>query len=181
MPPGRRHMPEWSWRSSAMVSGRNPCTLSAGIRETVPMWKLPLPVPVISRAPSVVSACDVKLSGNFLYSLVSAGMEMVCRSFAPFTPDERDLHLAAGSAAKIDAACILLAFDQSEARLPNAVRRGGVERDARALVADKRLVLVHHHSFVGTNGTPFAKLHAAWTRRPGGGAGASGSLDEIGK
>ena len=32
---------------------------------------------------SSVSAFAVKLSGNFLYSSVSEGNEMVCRSFSP--------------------------------------------------------------------------------------------------
>ena len=55
--------------------------LSAGISETVPMWKSPEPVPVISRAALEVSAFDVKLKGNFWYSLVS-GKEAVCAIIA---------------------------------------------------------------------------------------------------
>ena len=71
----------------------------------------------------------------------------------------------------------------SPERGPTAGCRAGVEAiqlDARALVADKRLVLVHHHDFIGTHRTPFAKLHVAERAalRPSRG---SGSLDEIGK
>ena len=86
-----------------MVSGRNPCTLSAGMRETVPMWKFPLPVPMISKVPSVVSALAVKRAGNFWYSLVSVAMEMVWWRLR-FHPDQGDLHLAAGSAAEVNPA-----------------------------------------------------------------------------
>src|SRR6185369_18037173 len=75
------------------------------------------------------------------------------------TPDQRNRHLAAGRSAKVYPACVLLAFDQSEARLPDTVRGSGIKLDARALVADKRLVLVRHHDFVGANRAPFAKLH----------------------
>ena len=57
--------------------------LSAGMSDTVPAWKFPAPVPEISKTPSEASALAVNASGNFLYSLVSAGIIMVCRSFAP--------------------------------------------------------------------------------------------------
>src|SRR5208282_2308208 len=83
LPPGRRQKPEWSWRSREVVSGRNPCMLSEGINESVPMWKFPVPVPVISIEPFSVSDFAVKLRGNFLYSLVSDANEVVCRSFLP--------------------------------------------------------------------------------------------------
>ena len=42
-------------------------------------------------------------------------------------PDQRDVDLAARSSAQINAPGILLVLDQGEARLPDAVRRGGVE------------------------------------------------------
>ena len=67
LPPGRRQKPECSCFSSAMVSGRKPSTLSAGISETAPMWKLPVPVPVISSAAVVGVASGSKANGNVLY------------------------------------------------------------------------------------------------------------------
>jgi hypothetical protein len=45
--------------------------------ETVPIWKLPEPVPVISRDPSAVSALAMKLSGNSRYVLGNAEKETV--------------------------------------------------------------------------------------------------------
>src|SRR6266550_8843023 len=79
----------------------------------------------------------------------------------PFTPDQRDAHLAGGSATKINPAGILLAFDKGKTRLPNSVRRRGVELNPRALAADKRLILVHPDNVVGSHRTPFAELHVA--------------------
>src|SRR5437763_13409935 len=77
LPPGKRQKPECSCRRSAMVSGRNPCTLSAAISETVPMRRSPLPVPVISKVALSVSEFAVKLSGNFLYESEIVEMETV--------------------------------------------------------------------------------------------------------
>ena len=48
------------------------------------MWKLPLPVPVISIAPASVSASDVNVKGSSLYVVESAGNTTVFRSFAPW-------------------------------------------------------------------------------------------------
>ena len=130
------------------------------------MWKSPLPVPAISIAPSAESAFAVKLSGYFP---VFAG-ERARRDRLPVVfarpPDQRDLHLAAGRAAKIDPPCVLFTLHQGQARLPDSVRRGGVEFDARALVAHKRLVLVHRHHFVGTDRLPSAKPHTEGTALP---------------
>ena len=75
-------------------------------------------------------------------------------------PDERDLDLAAGRASEINAAGIFLAVDQSQAFLLDAVRRGGIESDARALVADERVLLVHDDDFFRTDGIPFAQASA---------------------
>ena len=50
--PGNRHMPVLSSRSNAVVSGRKPWTLSAGMSETAPTWKEPVPRPTISRRPA---------------------------------------------------------------------------------------------------------------------------------
>ena len=44
--------------------------------------------------------------------------------------------------------------------MPDPVRSRGVKRNARALIADKRIVLVHHDDLIGPDGTPFAELHA---------------------
>ena len=103
----------------------------------------------------------MKLSGNFLYSPVSAPIRDGLPIAFAFTPDQRNLHLAAGSAAKINPADILLPLDQGRPGLLDAVRRGGVEFDARALVADERLVLVHGDVFIGTDGRHLRN----WLRR----------------
>ena len=83
-------------------------------------------------------------------------------------PNERDLHLGAGSSAQIDAARILFPVDQGEACLPDSMRSGGVKIDAGALVTDKGIVLVHDDNVIRTDGTPLANLHAHWIAlRPG--------------
>ena len=48
-----------------MVAALKPETLSAGIRDATPMRNVPVPVPTISRRPSLVSALAVNLSGSF--------------------------------------------------------------------------------------------------------------------
>src|SRR5579859_1148190 len=85
------------------------------------------------------------------------GLPVVCAR----SPDQADLNLGTGGAAKVDSTCIRVALDQSEAGLPDAVRRGGIQLNARALIADKRLVFIHHHNFVGTHGAPFTDLPVA--------------------
>ena len=50
-----------------MVAALNPETLSAGIRDTAPMWNEPVPVPTISKRPSLVSALAVNARGTFAY------------------------------------------------------------------------------------------------------------------
>ena len=70
--------------------------LSAGISDSVPMWKLPAPVPVISRVASEASAFAVKASGNFLYSFVSAGIVIVWRPFSPAPPISETLIVLPG-------------------------------------------------------------------------------------
>ena len=121
------------------------------------MWKLPEPVPEISRMPSVVSAFAVKAERNLLVLAGECGNGDGLAVIFARAPDERDLDLAAGRAAEIDAAGIFLAVDQSKALLLDAVRRGGVESDARALVADERLLLVHDDDFFRADRIPFAK------------------------
>jgi hypothetical protein len=41
--------------------------ISAGMRDTTPMWNDPPPVPVISKRPSSESVPDVNLKGNLIY------------------------------------------------------------------------------------------------------------------
>jgi hypothetical protein len=72
-------------------------------------------------------------------------------------PDQRDLDLAAGSAAKINASGILLSFDQRQPGLPDAMRCGSVELDAWTLITDKRPLFVHDHHFVRTDRNPIAE------------------------
>src|SRR5580658_997316 len=76
------------------------------------------------------------------------------------TPHQRNLHPDAGAAAQIDAARVLFALYKRETRLPDAMRSSWVERDLRALVADKRMILVHRDNLIGTNRLPSASLHA---------------------
>src|SRR5450631_2239844 len=74
-------------------------------------------------------------------------------------PDQRDVHLASGTAAEINSPRVLFVVDQTETRLADSMRRRGIERDARALSAHKRLVRVHHDNVVSTNRPPFAGRH----------------------
>ena len=46
------------------MAALKPETLSAGISDATPTRNVPLPVPTISRRPSLVSAPAVKLSGT---------------------------------------------------------------------------------------------------------------------
>src|SRR5208337_2424533 len=96
------------------------------------------------------------------------------------SPGQRNLDLAARSSAKINPPVLFLAIDQSKARLLDTVRRGGVERDARALVAHKRFLLVHDNHVFGADRMPLAKPHAEWaTLRPGRSFGLLGSNREV--
>jgi len=81
----------------------------------------------------------------------------VVRSSAP---NKCDVDLGARSSTEIDAAGIPFPVNEGEACLPDSMRSRGVERDARTLVADKGIVLVHHHNLVRPDGTPLADLHA---------------------
>ncbi len=161
LPPGSRHMPECS-----------PAQQRDGI------WAKTLHV--VSRHQR--HRADVKVpsprSGDFKSCRVGIGLrrkterellvlvrERSNRDRLPIAlavaPDQRNLHMASGVATKINPAGILLPLNQGKARLPDAMRRSAVQCNARALVAHKGLVFVHHHNFVRTDWPPFAKLHTA--------------------
>ena len=74
-------------------------------------------------------------------------------------PDQTDLYPGARSAAQIDPSYILFALDQSNSALPNAMGRGDVECNARALIAHKGMVLVHRHNLIGPHRPPLAERH----------------------
>ena len=57
-------MPERSCFNRAMVSGRKPRMLSAGMSDTAPTWKDPAPVAAISIRPLSVSPPAVNFKGN---------------------------------------------------------------------------------------------------------------------
>ena len=132
--------------------------LSAGMRETAPMWKSPLPVPAISSAASLASASAVKWSGYFAYAAVM-GIVTDLAIVGALPPDQRDLTLVPGvpRSQMRPVYCLPLTSARPDCRMPCGVDASSV--DARALLADERLVLVHRNNVVSADGTPSAQLH----------------------
>ena len=64
------------------------------------------------------------------------------------SPDQADLHLRAGIARQDHAAGVLPPFSQPQARLLDAVRRGGLEFDHRAVLTHAGLLPVHGDELV---------------------------------
>src|SRR5690625_292113 len=61
LPPGIRRIWQFISFINATISGRNPLMLSAGISDTAPTLKVPLPSPMISKRAFVVSTLGLSL------------------------------------------------------------------------------------------------------------------------
>ena len=77
-------MPERSCFNRAIVSGRKPRMLSAGMSDTAPTWKDPVPVAGDLDASVVGIASGSELQGELgVGRLAEPVMGMVCRSLGP--------------------------------------------------------------------------------------------------
>jgi hypothetical protein len=157
-------MPELRLRASAVVSARQPLTLSAGISEGEATRKRPVPVPVISNRASSLSALPMKANSALCHSGPGTGKAIVSRS-RPVAPDERDFDVRRRIAAEPDRADIAASLGYRDAALREALGRAPTATLGCARRRTDRPV--HRHRVVAAERAPLA-IAAPGGRRAGG-------------